>query len=86
MNGKNLIRRIGGFVLAALLLVSVGMMSSSAVEARGRGGFHGGGFHGGGFHHGPRFGFGVGYPYGYPAYPYPYGYYGHPYVHFGFHR
>ena len=49
MNGKNLIRRIGGFVLVALLLVSVGMMSSSAVQARGRGGFHGGGFH-----HGPH--------------------------------
>ena len=83
MNRKNLIRRIGGFVLAALLLVSVGMMSSTAVEARGRGGFHGG-FHGRGFHAGPRFGFGFGYPYGYPAYPY--GYYGPPYGYFGFRR
>ena len=83
MNGKNLIRRIEGFILAALILFSVGIMSSTAVEARGRGGFHGG-FHGRGFHAGPRFGFGFGYPYGYPAYPY--GYYGHPYGYFGFRR
>ena len=88
MNGKNLKRKIGGFVLAALLLFSVGIMSSTAVEARGhgRGGFHGGGFHGHGFG-GPRFGVGVGYPYGYPyGYP-PYGApYVAPYVHFGFRR
>jgi hypothetical protein len=79
MKGKNSLRRIGGFVLAATLLFGVAITSSTAVEAQGRfhggGGFHGG-FHGGGFRGrvfiGPRFGYG--YPYGY--YGYPYGYYG----------
>ena len=82
MNKKNLLKRIGGVVLAVSLLFGVAIMSSSSVQAQ-RGGFHGGGFHGGGFHGGgfrsrvfigPRFGFGYyGYPYGY--YGYPYGYY-----------
>jgi hypothetical protein len=70
MKGKNLLSRIGGFVLAASLLFGVATMSSSVVQAQR--GFHGGGFHGGGFF-GPRFGYGWGYPYGY--YGYPYGYY-----------
>jgi hypothetical protein len=75
MNGKNLLHRFGGFVLAATLLTGVATMSSTVVQAQR--GFHGGGFHGGGFHGGsrifigPRFGYG--YPYGY--YGYPYGYY-----------
>jgi hypothetical protein len=73
MKGKNSLRRIGGFVLAASLLFGVATMSSTAVQAQR--GFHGGGFHGGGFRNrvfiGPRFGWG--YPYGY--YGYPYGYY-----------
>jgi hypothetical protein len=78
MKGKNLLRRIGGFVLAASLLAGGAIMSSTAVQAqrgfRG-GGFHGGGFRGGGFRGGgfrsgvfigPRFGYGSrGYPYGY---------------------
>jgi len=75
MNRKHLLRRMGGFVLAALLACGVAMMSSTAVNAQRGGGFHGGGFHGGGFHTrvfiGPRFGYG--YPYWY--YGYPYGYY-----------
>src|SRR5882724_5040619 len=65
MKGKNLLHRIGGFVLAASLLFGVATMSSTAVQAQR--GFHGGGFHGGGFRSrvfiGPRFGYG--YPYGY---------------------
>jgi hypothetical protein len=75
MNGKNFMRRIGGFVLAASLLIGMALMSSTVVQAQR--GFHGGGFHGGGFRGGsrvfigPRFGYG--YPYGY--YGYPYGYY-----------
>ncbi len=78
MNGKNLLRKIGGFFLAAALLCGVAIMSNSDVQAQRRGGgFHGGGFHGGGFHSrvfiGPGFGYGYGYPYGY--YGYPYGYY-----------
>jgi hypothetical protein len=71
MKGKNLISRIGGFVLAASLLFGVATMSSTVVQAQR--GFHGGGFRGGGFHDrgffGPRFGYGYGY------YGYPYGYY-----------
>ena len=68
MKGKNSLRKIGGFVLAASLLFGVATMSSTAVQAQGR--FHGGGFRGGGFHTrvfiGPRFGYGYyGYPYGY---------------------
>src|SRR6266436_5285188 len=65
MKSKNLLRRIGGFVLAAALLFGMATMSSTAVQARGRGG-HGGGGHGGGFHghghHGGGFSFGLGYP------------------------
>ena len=84
MKGKNLLGRIGGFVLAASLLFGVATMSSTVVQAqRGGhgGGFHGGGFHGGGFHgggfRGGGFrgrGFGPGFGWGYP-----YGYYGYPY-------
>ena len=69
MKGKNLLSRIGGFVLAASLLFGVATMSSTVVQAQR--GFHGGGFHNRGFF-GPRFGY-YGYPYGY--YGYPYGYY-----------
>ena len=85
MNGKNLVRRIGGFALGLLLVCFMAIASGTAVNAAGqRGGGHGGGFHGGGFHGGgfrgrgfigPRFGFGYGYPYGY--YGYPYDYYSH---------
>ncbi|HJX89437.1 MAG TPA: hypothetical protein VJ372_03030 [Pyrinomonadaceae bacterium] len=85
MNRKHLLRRMGGFVLAALLACGVAIMSSTAVNAQRGGGFHGGGFHGGGFHGGghtrvfigPRFGYG--YPYWYYGYPYGYlyGYYSH---------
>jgi hypothetical protein len=79
MNGKNLIQKVGGVVLAASLLFGAAIMSSSTVQAQRRGGgFHGGGFHGGGFRGGfggrafigPRFGWGYGYPYGYYGYPY----------------
>ena len=92
MKEKNLLQRIGGVVLAAVLLFGVAIMSSSAVQAqRGfhGGGFHGGGFHGGGFHGGGFRGggfrgrvfigprFGYGYPYGYYGYPYGYSYYSH---------
>lgn len=87
MKEKNLLQRIGGVVLAAVLLFGVAIMSSSAVQAQR--GFHGGGFHGGGFHGrgfhgggfrggvfvGPRFGYG--YPNGYYGYPYGYSYYSH---------
>jgi hypothetical protein len=84
MNRKNLLGRIGGFVLAASLLCCVAIMSNTAVQAQGRGrGFHGGGFHTRIFI-GPRFGWGN--PYGYYGYPYgdPYRYhhryqYGYPY-------
>src|SRR5258705_8823197 len=73
MKGKNLLHRIGGFVLAVSLLFGVATMSSTVAQAqRGGhgGGFHGGGFRGGGFHDrgffGPRFGYGYdGYPDGY---------------------
>ncbi len=37
MKGNRLLRRIGGFVLAALLLSSTAIMSSTTAEARGRG-------------------------------------------------
>jgi hypothetical protein len=69
MKGKQLLSRIGGFILAALLLFGVATMSSTVVQAQR--GFHGGGFRGGGFH--DRGFFGPGYGYGY--YGYPYGYY-----------
>jgi hypothetical protein len=78
MNGKNLLRKLGGVVMAALIIFGVAMMSTSPAFARGGGGGgHGGGFHGGGFHTGvfigPRFGYGYyGYPYGYYGYPYSY--------------
>jgi hypothetical protein len=53
MNGKNFLRTIGGFVLAASLLFGVAIMSSTAVQAqRGGGGHGGGGMGGGGFHGG----------------------------------
>jgi len=82
MKGKNLIHRIGGFVLAASLLFGVATMSGTVVQARGGhgggghsgghggggrgGGFHGGGFRGRGF--GDRGFFGPGF--GYDGYPY----------------
>ncbi len=66
MNRKNLLRRIGGFVLGAALLFGVAIMSSTAVEAQR--GFHSRGFIG------PRFGYGYPYRY-YGYYAYPYGYY-----------
>jgi hypothetical protein len=68
MKGKNSLRKIGGFVLAASLLFGVATMSSTAVQAQR--GFRGGGFRTRVFI-GPRFGYGY---YGYP-YGYPYGYY-----------
>ena len=73
MNGKNLLQRLGGLVLAASLLFGVAILSNTTVQAQR--GFHGGGgFHGRGF--GPRFGFGNPYWYGYGyGYGYPYGYY-----------
>src|ERR1700752_2621443 len=57
MNGKNLLRTIGGFVLSASLLFGVAIMSSTAVQAQHGGGGHGGGmggceFHGGCLGHG----------------------------------
>src|SRR5258705_6156623 len=52
MNGKNLLRTIGGFVLAASLLFGVAIMSSTAVQAQHGGGGHGGGGMGGGGGHG----------------------------------
>ena len=70
MKGKNLLHRIGGFMLAASLLFGVATMSSTVVEAQR--GFHGGGFHGGGFR-----GRGFGPGFGYYGYPYGYGYYGY---------
>jgi hypothetical protein len=44
MKRENLLRRIGGFVLAALLLSSVAIVSGTTAQAqwRGRGGFRGG--------------------------------------------
>jgi hypothetical protein len=89
MKGKNLLRRIGGFVLAASLLFGVAIVSSTAVEAQrgfhGGGGFLGGGFRGGGFHGGGFRGGGfhgggfhprifIG-----PGFEYGYPYYGYPY-------
>ena len=76
MKGNRLLRRIGGFVLAALLLSSVAIMSGTTVQARGGGGGGRGGR--GGFGGGGRVGrIGGGRfirPYGY-FYGYPYGYY-----------
>ena len=90
MNGKNLLRRIGGFVLAALLVFGAAIVSSTDVRAqRGfhGGGFHGGGFHGGGFHGGGFRGGGFRSGGFHPRIfinPFPYGYrygygYGYPY-------
>src|SRR5258705_10694229 len=95
MNGKNLLRTIGGFVLAAFLIFGVAVMSNTAVQAQRRGGgFHGGGFHGGGFRgggfrgrefHGRGFGFRprifIGPRFGYG---YPYRCYGYPYGYYGY--
>ncbi len=87
MKGKYLLRRIGGVVLAALMLVGVGFTFASNASAQRRGGHFGG--HGGG--RGgrvvivrPRFGgFGFGGRWGYPydwGYPYGWGYgYGYGY-------
>jgi hypothetical protein len=58
MKGKNLLRRIGGLVLTALLVCGAAIMSGTAVQAQRGGGSHGGGgFHGGGggFHSGGGF-------------------------------
>ncbi len=79
MNSKNVIRKVGGLLLAIALVLGVAMMSGTAVQAQrgfhGGGAFHGGGFRGRGFI-GPR----LGYPYGYYGYwGYPYSYYS-PYV------
>jgi hypothetical protein len=72
MNRKNLLHRLGGVVLAMLLVCVVAGVSSTTANARP---FH----HGGGFHAriavGPRFGYGYPYWYGAPYYPYGYGYY-----------
>jgi hypothetical protein len=67
MKGKNLLLRIGGLVLAALLLTGVAT-TSGTVQAQGR--FHRSGFRTRGF-------IGRGYRYGYPYWYYgaPYGYY-----------
>ena len=78
MRRKNLRSTIGGFLLAISLVFGVALISSTTVDAQGRGFHGGGGFHGG-FHSrvfiGPRFRFGYyGYPYYYP-YAYPYGQY-----------
>lgn len=64
MKGNRLLRRIGGFALAALFLFSVAIVSGTTTQARGRGR---GGFRGG---VGVRI-------YGpiRPFYGYPYGYY-----------
>ena len=68
MNGNRLLRRIGGFVLAALLLSGTAIMSSTTTQAqgRGRGGFGGRarvGRAGGRFIR--PYGYFNGYPYGY---------------------
>jgi uncharacterized membrane protein len=56
MNRKNLLRRIGGFILGLSLVCGAAIMSSTTVDAQrgfhGGGGFHSGGFRGGGFHGG----------------------------------
>ena len=94
MNRKNLLRRIGGFLLGALLVGSAAIMSSTTVDAQrgshGGGGFHGGGFHGGGSRGGGFRGGGFrggGFHGGGTrviisprfGYRYPYGYYGYGY-------
>ena len=93
MNGKNLLNKVGGLLLAALLLFGAAIMSSTTVQARGNGS-HGGGFHGGGFHAGGGFRGGgfrgggfhgggfharvfIGPRFGYGYYGYPYGYSSH---------
>ena len=72
MKGKNLLRRIGGFVLAASILSGVALTFGTSVQAqgRGRGGFRGGfggrarvGRMGGRFMR--PYGYFNGYPYGY---------------------
>jgi hypothetical protein len=84
MNMKNSRRKLGGFILALLLLPVLALFSVGTAEAQGRGGGGhggGGGFHGGGggfahgghaFHGGGRFGFGGGFGYPYWGYGYPY--------------
>ena len=70
MNRKNILRKIGGLMLAAVLLPGVVMLSGATAQARGFRG--GGGFHGGGRRVviAPRIGFGRGW-YG-PGWGYPY--------------
>jgi hypothetical protein len=82
MNMKNSRSKLGGFILALLLLPGLALFSTAEAQAQHGGGFHGGG---GGFHGGRGFGFGggfgywgYGYPYwGYPGYGYGYGDYNH---------
>ena len=73
MKGTRLLRRIGGFVLAALLLSGTAIVSGTTAQARGRGGFRGGGGFAGRARLG-RVGGRFFRPYGY-FYGYPYGYY-----------
>jgi hypothetical protein len=94
MKGKNSLRKIGGFVLAASLLFGAATMSSTVVQAQGRfhgGGFQGGGFHGGEFHGGFRGGgfhddrfrghVFIGPSFGFGL---PYTYNGYPYGYYGY--
>ncbi len=68
MKGKSLLKRIGGFALAALFLFSVAIVSGTTTQAQGRGR--------GGFRGGFRGGVGVRiYRPIRPFYGYPYGYY-----------
>lgn len=68
MKGNRLLRRIGGFALAALFLFSVAIVSGTTTQAQGRGR--------GGFRGGFRGGVGVRiYRPIRPFYGYPYGYY-----------
>jgi hypothetical protein len=87
MNMKNSGLKLGGFILALLLLPGLALFSTSTAQAQGRGGGgHGdGGFArgGGGFRGGFGFGGGFGYPYwggygwGYPGYGFGYTNYNH---------
>jgi hypothetical protein len=96
MSNYRLPRRIGAFILAALLLSGIAMLNSASVQAQGRfhGGFHGGGFHGGfrggfhggefhdrDFHGGFRSRIFIGPRF---RYGYPYGYYPYGYYPYGY--
>jgi hypothetical protein len=95
MRNNYLLRRIGIFVLAVLLLPGMAMLNSASVQAQGHGGgghggggmgHGGGGFHGGGFHaHDRGFrnrGF-IGPRFGF-GFGYPYDYYDYPYGYYGY--